>query len=58
MCVFAGVTPTSEQCNIPQSAVDKERQHQAEQASTDVARPFLHALAESRIQDPAVKVRN
>ncbi|GFN81530.1 E3 ubiquitin-protein ligase herc2-like, partial [Plakobranchus ocellatus] len=50
-----GVTPTTEQCNVPQSAVNKERQHHAEQASTDVARPFLHALAESRIQDPAVK---
>ena len=55
--LFTGVTPTTEQCNIPQSAVDKERQLQAEQATTDVARPFLHALAESRVQDPTVKVR-
>ncbi|XP_012936715.1 E3 ubiquitin-protein ligase HERC2 [Aplysia californica] len=51
----AGATPTSEHCNVTQSAVDKERRFQAEQASTDTARPFLHALAESRVQDPTVK---
>uniref|UniRef100_A0A2C9K806 HECT-type E3 ubiquitin transferase n=1 Tax=Biomphalaria glabrata TaxID=6526 RepID=A0A2C9K806_BIOGL len=55
-CNTPGVTPTTEHCNVPQHAVDKERRFQAEQAYTDTARPFLHALAESRIQDPTVKM--
>ncbi|XP_048243824.1 E3 ubiquitin-protein ligase HERC2-like isoform X1 [Haliotis rufescens] len=49
-----GATPTSEQCHLPQ-AMDKERLYQQENPSTDVARPFLQALAEGRIQDPTVK---
>ncbi|CAL1526855.1 unnamed protein product, partial [Lymnaea stagnalis] len=55
-CNTPGATPTSEHCNVPQHAVDKERRFHAEQDSTDTARPFLHALAESRIQDPTVKM--
>ncbi|CAG5129600.1 unnamed protein product, partial [Candidula unifasciata] len=55
-CNTPGATPTSEHCNVSQNAVDKERRYQAEQASTDMARSFLHALAESRLQDLTVKM--
>ena len=52
--LFAGTTPTLEQKQPPQQ-VDKERLFDRQASQQDVARPFLQALAESRVQDPAVK---
>ncbi|KAK6172413.1 hypothetical protein SNE40_016067 [Patella caerulea] len=48
-----GATPTSEQCQLPQT-VDKEKLYEGN-LQTDVARPFLQALAEGKVNDPLVK---
>lgn len=35
--------------------MDKEKLFERQASQGDAARPFLHALAESRVQDPSVK---
>ena len=49
-----GTTPTIEQKQPPQQ-VDKENLFDRQASQADVARPFLQALAESRVQDTQVK---
>ena len=52
--VFPGTTPTVEQ-RQPIQTVDKEHLFDRQASQADTARPFLHALAESRVQDIQVK---
>ena len=52
--VFSGTTPTTEQKQPPQH-VDKEKLFDRQASQADVSRPFLQALAESRVQDNAVR---
>ena len=53
-CPFLGTTPTTEQRQPPQQ-LDKEKLFDRQASQADVARPFLQALAESRVQDAAVR---
>ena len=52
--IFAGTTPTTEHKQPPQH-VDKEKLFDRQASQADVSRPFLKALAESRVQDNAVR---
>ena len=51
---FSGTTPTTEHKQPPQH-VDKEKLFDRQASQADVSRPFLQALAESRVQDNAVR---
>ena len=48
-----GTTPTAEQKQL--MSAEKERLFDRQASQADVSRPFLHALAESRVQDIAVR---
>ncbi|XP_064637694.1 E3 ubiquitin-protein ligase HERC2-like isoform X2 [Lineus longissimus] len=50
-----GATPTTES-KAPPQRLDKETFFEREQAQFDIARPFLVALSESRVQDDHVKM--